>query len=360
MSTSVYIRNRCPSKALDGVTPKEKWCKIKPTVSHFRTFGCKAYCLDKRLGKSKFQPRGIECTFIGYCSESKAYWMIDLKTKRVFKTRDVKFVGEETQALNNYNYNVFENAYGERSDSKENANGSNAQKSEEQDVICFDLANGSENNGILEITSSNESSHGENSVNNTIRGQSNEQSNSSNLVNNINENVNYKVLRSGKVIYNNLLSTQNITENQKEEDVPVNIEDVMKREDKEKWIDSMKSEYNSLLSRGTWILVDRPQDLPVIKNKWVFTIKRAKNGEIERYKCRLVAKGCSQKYGVNYIETFSPVTRYSTIRTVLALATEFKLHIHQLDVTAAYLYGDVDSDIYMEQPVGFEDSKNLN
>ena len=69
--------------------------------------------------------------------------------------------------------------------------------------------------------------------------------------------------------------------------------------------------------------------------KWVFHIKKNENGEIERYKARLVAKGCSQKYGVHYTETFSPVVKYATIRTILALAVQLQLIVHQIDVTTA-------------------------
>lgn len=120
----------------------------------------------------------------------------------------------------------------------------------------------------------------------------------------------------------------------------------------------MKAEYQSLVDKETWILVDKPDGVPIIKCKWVFTRKRDKDGNVERYKSRLVAKGCSQKFGVNYTETFSPVTRYSTVRTILALAAELKLYVHQIDVTTAYLNGEIDADIYMAQPQMFEDTES--
>ena len=80
---------------------------------------------------------------------------------------------------------------------------------------------------------------------------------------------------------------------------------------------------------------------------------RDANGEISRYKARLVAQGFSQQEGVDYEETFAPVAKYSSIRTVLAISNELNLEVHQMDVKTAFLNGDIDTDIYMKQPEGF-------
>ena len=77
--------------------------------------------------------------------------------------------------------------------------------------------------------------------------------------------------------------------------------------------------------------------------------KRDKQGNIERHKARLVANGCSQQYGINYMETFSPVARHSTIRMLFALAVEDRMHLHQIDVSTAYLNNDLHDEIYIKQ-----------
>ena len=77
------------------------------------------------------------------------------------------------------------------------------------------------------------------------------------------------------------------------------------------------------------------------------------DGTIEKYKARLVAKGYTQKKGENFFDTYSPVARIATIRVLLALAVSYGLHVHQMDVKTAFLYGQLEEEIYMEQPDGF-------
>jgi len=87
--------------------------------------------------------------------------------------------------------------------------------------------------------------------------------------------------------------------------------------------------------------------------KWVFKTKRDSQGNIERYKARLVAKGFTQKDGINYKETFSPVSKKDSFRIIMALVAHYDLELHQMDVKTAFLNGDLEEDVYMDQPVGF-------
>lgn len=116
---------------------------------------------------------------------------------------------------------------------------------------------------------------------------------------------------------------------------------------------SYESWTKGLGKNNTWRLVDLPSGHRVIGSMWVFAIKRNEKGEIERYKARLVAKGWSQKFGDDYKETFSPEVRYATIRMLLALAVERKMHLHQVDISTAYLNSDFNDEIYIQQPEGF-------
>jgi hypothetical protein len=120
-----------------------------------------------------------------------------------------------------------------------------------------------------------------------------------------------------------------------------------------RWQAAMQLEFDALIQNGTWTLCPRPRMHNVIRNIWVFKVKRKANGSIDRFKARLVAKGFDQQSGINYTETFSPVIKASTIRVILALAVHFDWPIRQLDVSNAFLQGSLGEEVYMEQPLGF-------
>ena len=92
----------------------------------------------------------------------------------------------------------------------------------------------------------------------------------------------------------------------------------------------------------------------VVSSKWIYKIKHAVDGSIEKYKTRFMGRGFSQKEGIYYEETFAPIARYTSIRSVLALAAVMKWKVHQIDVKTAFLNGVVEEEVYVEQPLSFE------
>lgn len=121
---------------------------------------------------------------------------------------------------------------------------------------------------------------------------------------------------------------------------------------RDEWQEAMKDEINDL-NRHTWKLVKLPRNFKAIKNKWVYVTKRDSENNLTRRRARLVAKGISQRYGIDYDEVFAPAAKYSTVRFMLALASQQELEMLQLDVKKAFLNGELEEEIYLEQPEGF-------
>ena len=136
--------------------------------------------------------------------------------------------------------------------------------------------------------------------------------------------------------------------------LPHKYEDIEKLADRKEWIKATDAEIASLVEHKTWELVDLPPHRRALKNKWVFRIKRDSQGVITRYKARLCACGYSQLANIDYKDIYSPVVRSESFRMLLCLIASRNMEAHQMDVTTAFLNGQIEEDIYMRQPPGYE------
>lgn len=134
---------------------------------------------------------------------------------------------------------------------------------------------------------------------------------------------------------------------------PSTYKEAMSRDDAGLWHEAAQLEYNSLEQHETWDLAELPSGRKAVGCRWVFRVKENADGTVERYKARLVAKGFAQKPHLDYTETFAPVAKFASLRAVLALAAIEDMEIHSMDVSSAFLNGDLDEEIYMHQPEGF-------
>jgi hypothetical protein len=125
------------------------------------------------------------------------------------------------------------------------------------------------------------------------------------------------------------------------------LKEARKSDEWPEWEKAIQAELAQLKTMGTWKLVPKPKNAIPIANKWVFTKKRNKAGQLTKYKARLVAKGCAQCLGYNYAETHSPVMCLETICLLLAIAAIGGLKIHQMDIKRAYLNGTLEERVYM-------------
>jgi hypothetical protein len=137
---------------------------------------------------------------------------------------------------------------------------------------------------------------------------------------------------------------------------PYMIEDVLRDLD---WVVAMQEELNNFTRNEVWHLVPHPNQ-NVVGTKWVFRNKQDEHGVVTRNKARLVVKGYSQVEGLDFDETYAPIARLESIRILLAYATYHGFKLYQMDVKSAFLNGPIKEEVYVEQPLGFEDSEYPN
>jgi hypothetical protein len=135
----------------------------------------------------------------------------------------------------------------------------------------------------------------------------------------------------------------------------------MMSENSKKWLEAMEDELSSMSSNGVWDLVEIPDGAKRVGCKWVYKTKYDSKGKIERFKARLVAKCFTQRKGIDYTETFSPVSKKDSFQIVMVLVAHYDLELHQMDVKTAFLNGGLQENVYMAQPEGFvmEDKEHM-
>jgi hypothetical protein len=120
-----------------------------------------------------------------------------------------------------------------------------------------------------------------------------------------------------------------------------------------KWKAAVQQEYSSLMDNGTWELADLPPNRVVVNNMWIHKVKSDTKGDVSRFKARFVAKGCSQRVGLDYTETVSSVIRTATLHHFLAIAAARSLDLCKLDIDTAFIYAPIQEDVYIRQPLSF-------
>lgn len=292
----------------------------KPDIGHLRIYGSKAYALINKERRSKFDPKSEEMLLVGYAH--KAYRLWKPGTRRVMIRRDVIIVEPQPKEMVRI---VMQN---DKDDKDEAENTSEDIETEDNCAETKKEANKKlqkkRKKVIVEVRAD--------SIANQTRSKT----------------------QSTTSVAKAELCTSAFIANV---ELPTTVEEAKMSPEAKKWELAMTEELDSLKRNKTWTLVKAPEDRKPIRNKWVFRLKTKHDG-IDRYKARLVAKGCSQKPGIDFTETFSPVARFDSVRTLLAVAASKDFEIVQLDVKAAFLYGNLTETIYMEQPGGCNEGTN--
>lgn len=338
-NTAVYLINRSPTSKLHGMTPEEKWSGTKPDLSHLRVFGCPAYAHIPVQKRKKLDVKSKLYTFVGYCELTKGYRLIDPETHKLVVACSVEFL-EDVPVASAYRKHKNKAAHLrtlQRSDHSDHSDEDElsiiAQSDEEEEF---------EDETETDDEEQDDSSHWDAQSRTTSDDNATKCSTSEE-----DTDRRYPARNRKEKEFPDFVSYICF------EGEPDSYQDAISGSNSKKWKDAMQSEIDSLLKNNTYVLLEKPKNCNIVKNKWVFKIKKGANGEILKYKARLVAKGCSQKFGVDYTETYSPVVSYSTLRFLFGLAVELNLQIQHYDVETAFLYGDLKEKIYMAQPEGF-------
>ena len=406
--TAAYLINRTPSMVLQGKTPYEVLNGKPPMIDHLKVFGCLCFVHNQDHRGDKFASRSRRCMFVGYPHGQKAYKVFDLEKRVFLVSRDVVFSEEEFPYRKIVSSSTMGNSvipsivtpavvYEEEQSTVVDTRTTNVPVVEQATVseqVVVEVQT-SDINSVVEHTSESETEI------ELVREKE------SDLISGTNDEVvqqrpaietqeplrrskretKQSVRLSGYVLDPSGKGSKDEASSQVQSDEsPYPIQNFVGyakfslvhrayltsisvlREPRsyseavkdEKWCVALREEISAKHKNETWGLETLPSGKKVIGCKWVFTIKYKADGSVERYKARLVAMGNRQVKGEDYSDTFAPVVKITTVRSLLKVAAARKWELHQMDVHHAFLHGDLEEEVYMRLPQGFRaESPNL-
>ncbi|WZY99772.1 hypothetical protein YC2023_072101 [Brassica napus] len=407
VSTACYLINRMPTKVLKDQARFEVLNKRKPSLEYMRVFGCLCYVLVPGELRNKLEARSRKAMFIGYSTTQKGYKCYDPEARRVLVSRDVKFIEErgyyeeknqedlkdltsdkagvvriilEGLGIKMNQYQSTRSGRQEESSTAPSGAAQTPHLDHEGGSEPETQENGQEGVGLSEEEGEfNSGSHhqGEQS-----QGEEEHQSEaqephtqdepvqeqeqpvlrrSTRLRKDPSSWVNTRVYYNAQALEHPSQAVCSFAQypeqhcafmvNLDENYIPRSYEEAIM--DKE-WKESVGAEAGAMIKNDTWYESELPKGKKAVTSRWIFTIKYKADGTVERKKSRLVARGFTQTYGEDYIETFAPVAKLHTIRIVLSLAVNLGWGLWQMDVKNAFLQGELEDEVYMHPPPGLE------
>jgi hypothetical protein len=300
--TTCHVLNKVPTNNKE-ITPFEEWKKRKLNISYLRTWGCLAKVSVPINKKRKLGPKTVDCVFLGYDFHIIGYMFLiidfgvpDMLVGTIMESKDATFFKDDFPMKATHD------------------------TSSDEPMILH------EHFILVEHT---EESH----IHNPL------------------QDDNVSTRKSKRPRITKFFGDDYIV--YLVDDTPITIEEAYSSPDADFWKEAIRSEMNSIMSNETWEVIERPYGCKPIGSKWVFEKKLRPDCTIQRYKARLIIKGYSYKEGEDFFDTYSPVTRLTTICVLLSVAISPGLLVHQMDVKIAFLNGELDEEIYMEQTDGF-------
>nr|GEV57288.1 retrovirus-related Pol polyprotein from transposon TNT 1-94 [Tanacetum cinerariifolium] len=282
--------------------PKKEWQGKEVSLAYLRAFGCDSYVKVKDVTRDKLVAKSVKCTFIGYGSDEMRYRFWDSKSHMVIHRRDVTFNKDSLYKA------------------KATTDSSNLTKPNQKDQV----------------------SPGR-SLEKRVRGP--------------------KIVGASRIVEDQLKKTLKTKQTMRREASrlytncePESYPEALSSKEFIQWKKAINEEMVSFEKNHTWSLVRLQVEKKALQSKLVFRVKE-EHDEKKRYKARLLVKGLQQKQGVDYNEIFSLIVKITTIRLVLTIVAAENLHLEQLDVKTTFLHSNLDEDIYMTQPEGFQSAR---
>ncbi|KAJ4721450.1 Retrovirus-related Pol polyprotein from transposon TNT 1-94 [Melia azedarach] len=325
VSTACYLINRGPHTGINLKTPFEVWSGKPADYSNLRAFGCTVYY---HVNEGKLESRAKKGVFVGYGDGVKGYRIWSPSEKRVILSKNVVF--DENSMFNPTVKSIVVSE-----------NGSVEKQVEQQVTLDESEPQHKDQHPQLESEPS---------------GSSLPVASQHSLALNRSKRANYGIppKRYGfeDMVAYALQVAEEVDTNSNE---PSTYKEAVTCTESTQWLAAMGDEMESLHKNQTWELTKRPRDRKIVTCKWVYKKKEGETSvEGIKYKARVVARGFTQREGVDYNEIFSPVVRHTSIRVLLAIVAHQDLELEQLDVKTAFLHGELEEEIYMTQPDGFQ------
>ncbi|KAM2607610.1 hypothetical protein TB2_036145 [Malus domestica] len=343
-STAIYLINRMPTAL--KCSPWESLFHRCPDYSTLRVFGCQCFPWLKPYNHSKLAPTSQSCVFLGYSLQHKGYKCLDVATKKLYISRHVIF-----------HEHVFPFQHSSTSPSPTVPTPSPLFSPSIPSTLTFTTRSSSPTSSVPSPSISHPLPDST-SISPPLPPNPLPPPPLSQPLSAPNAHPMQTRSKSGISKPKAYTATKHpIPPHLTQDFIPSTYLQASKCSH---WRQAMQEEFNALLNTGTWSLVPSHPSQNLVGCKWVFRIKRKPDGSIDRFKARLVAKGFHQQQGLDYTETFSPVAKPVTIRLLLTLASKFNWFLNQLDVSNAFLHGNLSESVFMIQPPGFEDPLQAN
>ncbi|KAJ3529254.1 hypothetical protein NM688_g7878 [Phlebia brevispora] len=302
---AIYYKNRCPTRALLGKTPYEVFWGRRPDIQDLQEFGVPCWVLVPESCQDKLSPKSEQFIFTGIADNAAGWHYYSPGTRQILTLRNVIFTRQQEKEILLPDL-VIPQAPGPTGEGESSRLGADSTRHSSRITSRVDYSK----------------------LHNTGEKASKDEDTKATLC---------------FAAFNPF-------------DEPRTLQEVRNREDWPKWKEAMDKEMEQFKKTGTYEETDLPEGRKAVGCRWVFLIKRDSEGHILKYKAQLVAQGFSQIPGQDFFDTYAPVMRLESLRTLLALAAVRDWPVHQMDVVGAYLNADLEEEIYMRQVPGFEDN----